>query len=112
MTIFSYSLHLKLDGMKEYIAANQLPMDLQRRVIQWFDFAWRYRKDMSEKELFEQLNDNFRAEIAIHVNLDTLKKVKMFEHCDPRFLRELVLKLKPMLCSPGEKGFKYNFFFC
>ena len=88
--------------MKEYIAANQLPMDLQRRVIQWFDFAWRYKKDVSEEELFQQLNDNFRAEIAIHVNLDTLKKVKMFEHCDPSFLRELVLKLKPMLCSPGK----------
>ena len=95
----------KLDGMKEYIAANQLPMDLQRRVIQWFDFAWRYKKDMSEEELFQQLNDNFRAEIAIHVNLDTLKKVKMFEHCDPSFLRELVLKLKPMLCSPGKTEF-------
>ncbi|XP_074633168.1 uncharacterized protein LOC141891977 isoform X4 [Acropora palmata] len=94
--------HKKLDGMKEYIAANQLPMDLQRRVIQWFDFAWRYKKDMSEEELFQQLNDNFRAEIAIHVNMDTLKKVKMFEHCDPGFLRELVLKLKPMLCSPGD----------
>ena len=91
--------------MKEYIAANQLPMDLQRRVIQWFDFAWRYKKDVSEEELFQQLNDNFRAEIAIHVNLDTLKKVKMFEHCDPSFLRELVLKLKPMLCSPGKTGF-------
>ena len=93
---------MQLDGMKEYIAANQLPMDLQRRVIQWFDFAWRYKKDMSEEKLFEHLNDNFRAEIAIHVNLDTLKKVKMFEHCDPGFLRELVLKLKPMLCSPGK----------
>lgn len=92
--------------MKEYIAANQLPMDLQRRVIQWFDFAWRYKKDMSEEELFQQLNDNFRAEIAIHVNMDTLKKVKMFEHCDPGFLRELVLKLKPMLCSPGTQGWK------
>ncbi|KAJ7392814.1 hypothetical protein OS493_010474 [Desmophyllum pertusum] len=94
--------HRKLDGMKQYIAANQLPMDLQRRVIQWFDFAWTYKKDMSEEELFQQLNDNFRAEIAIHVNLDTLKKVKMFEHCDPSFLRELVLKLKPVLCSPGD----------
>ena len=91
--------------MKQYIAANQLPMDLQRRVIQWFDFAWTYKKDMSEEELFQQLNDNFRAEIAIHVNLDTLKKVKMFEHCDPSFLRELVLKLKPVLCSPGKMDY-------
>ena len=64
--------------MKEYIAANQLPMDLQRRVVQWFDFAWRYKKDMSEEQLFQQLSDNFRAEIAIHVNLDTLKKVLTF----------------------------------
>jgi len=57
---------------------------------------------MSEEQLFQQLNDNFRAEIAIHVNLGTLKKVKMFEKCDPGFLRELVLKLKLMLCSPGK----------
>ena len=90
--------------MKEYIATKQLPMDLQRRVIQWFDYTWRYKKDMSEEELFERLNDNFKAEIAIHVNLDTLKKVKMFEHCEPGFLRELVLKLKHLLCSPGGRG--------
>lgn len=88
--------------MKAYFAANQLPIDLQRRVLQWYDYLWTYKKDMSEKELFQQLNDNFKAEIAIHVNLDMLKKVKMFEKCDPGFLRELVLKLKPLLCSPGD----------
>ena len=26
----------------------------------------------------------------------------MFQECDPGFLRELVLKLKPHLCSPGD----------
>ena len=88
--------------MKAYIAANQLPVDIQRRVVQWFDYLWTYKKDMNERELFQQLNHNFKTEIAIHVNLDMLKKVKMFEACDPGFLRELVLMLKPLLCSPGD----------
>ena len=39
----------------------------------------------------------------MYVNLFFLfPQVKMFEECDPGFLRELVLKLKPQLCSPGD----------
>lgn len=41
---------------------------------------------MSEEKLFEYFNDNFCVEIVIYVNLDMLKKVKMFEYCDFGFL--------------------------
>lgn len=45
---------------------------------------------------------HFQAEIAIHVHLDTLKKVEIFRNTEPGFLCELVLKLRPMLFSPGD----------
>ncbi|XP_001627476.3 cyclic nucleotide-gated channel cone photoreceptor subunit alpha isoform X2 [Nematostella vectensis] len=92
----------KLNGMKEYIEAYQLPAHLKKRVIHWFDYLWRHKRDMNEQELFHKLNDNFKAEIAIHVNLDTLIRVEMFHDCDPGFLHELVLKLRPVICSPGD----------
>lgn len=40
------------------------------------------------------LPDKLKAEIAIHVHLDTLKQVKIFQDCEPGLLAELVLKLK------------------
>jgi CRP-like cAMP-binding protein len=88
--------------MKAYITAHQLSAQLKRRVIQWYDYLWTHKRDMDEEKLFARLNDNFKAEIAIHVNLETLIKVEMFQDCDPGFLNDLVLKLKPSICSPGD----------
>lgn len=44
----------------------------------------------------------FRAEIAIHVHLETLKQVSLFKDCEPGLLLELVLKLKLAVFSPGD----------
>ena len=44
----------------------------------------------------------FRAEIAIHVHLDTLKQISLFKDCEPGLLVELVLKLKLQVFSPGD----------
>lgn len=57
-----------------------------------------------------------QAEIAINVHLDTLKRVEIFQNTEAGFLCELVLRLRPVLFSPGDyicrKGnFLQNFFF-
>lgn len=46
------------------------------------------------------LPDKLKAEIAIHVHLDTLKQVKIFQDCEPGLLAELVLKLKVSASLP------------
>ena len=48
------------------------------------------------------LPDKLKAEIAIHVHLDTLKRVALFQDCEPGLLVELVLKLKLQVFSPGD----------
>lgn len=48
------------------------------------------------------LPDRLKAEIAIHVHLDTLKRVDIFQNTEAGFLCELVLRLKPVLFSPGD----------
>lgn len=49
--------------------------DLEKRVIKWFDFLWTNKKAVDEREVLKYLPDKLRAEIAINVHLDTLKKV-------------------------------------
>jgi hypothetical protein len=43
-----------------------------------------------------------KAEIAINVHLDTLKRVEIFQNTEAGFLCELVLRLRPVLFSPGD----------
>ena len=48
------------------------------------------------------LSDKLKGEIAIHVHLDTLKRVEIFQNTEAGFLCELVLRLRPVLFSPGD----------
>lgn len=45
---------------------------------------------------------SLQAEIAINVHLDTLKRVEIFQNTEAGFLCELVLRLRPVLFSPGD----------
>lgn len=54
---------------------HQVTKDLEKRVIKWFDFLWTNKKAVDEREVLKYLPDKLRAEIAINVHLDTLKKV-------------------------------------
>lgn len=48
------------------------------------------------------LPDKLKAEIAIHVHLETLKKVKLFQDQESGLLVQLVLKLRLQVFSPGD----------
>lgn len=68
--------------------------DLEDRVIRWFDYMWSNKQSLDEGQVLASLPEKLKAEIAIHVHLDTLKQVKIFQDCEPGLLAELVLKLQ------------------
>lgn len=63
---------------------------------------WISQKSSDEDRSVACLPDRLKAEIAIHVHLDTLKRVDIFQNTEAGFLCELVLRLKPVLFSPGD----------
>ncbi|XP_073470750.1 cyclic nucleotide-gated channel alpha-3 isoform X1 [Aquarana catesbeiana] len=92
----------KIDSIKQYMQFRNVSKDLEARVIKWFDYLWTNKKTMDEKEVLKSLPDKLKAEIAINVHLDTLKKVRIFQDCEAGLLVELVLKLRPQVFSPGD----------
>ncbi|XP_065557093.1 cyclic nucleotide-gated cation channel subunit A-like isoform X1 [Artemia franciscana] len=92
----------KMDGIKQYMEFRKVSKELEDRVIKWFDYLWSNKQSLNEEEILGTLPDKLKAEIAIHVHLDTLKKVKIFQDCEPGLLTELVLKLKLQVFSPSD----------
>ena len=92
----------RMDGVKRYMKLRGVTKDLESRVIKWFDYMWNNKESMDEEIILSALPDKLRAEIAIHVHLQTLKQVSIFEDCEPGLLVQLVLKLKLAVFSPGD----------
>lgn len=80
----------------------RVPNHLQVKVIKWFDYLWLTQKCSDEERAVSCLPDKLKAEIAINVHLDTLKRVEIFQNTEAGFLCELVLRLRPVLFSPGD----------
>ncbi|XP_066583612.1 cyclic nucleotide-gated channel alpha-3 isoform X2 [Prorops nasuta] len=92
----------KLDGVKTYMRMRRVPNHLQVKVIKWFDYLWLTQKCSDEERAVSCLPDKLKAEIAINVHLDTLRRVEIFQNTEAGFLCELVLRLRPVLFSPGD----------
>lgn len=86
----------RMDSVKQYMEFRKVSKELEHRVIKWFDYLWSNKQSLNEDSVLNALPDKLRAEIAIHVHLDTLKQVKIFQDCEPGLLTEIVLKLKVM----------------
>ena len=67
----------RVDTLKHYMQFRHVSKVLEQRVIRWFDYLWTNQKTIDEQEVLRSLPNKLRAEIAINVHLDTLKKVKI-----------------------------------
>lgn len=92
----------KMDSVKQWMKFQKVNKELEERIIKWFDYLWANRQTLDEEAVTAILPDRLKAETAIHVHLETLKRVQLFQDCEPGLLVQLVLKLKLQVFSPGD----------
>ncbi|CAL1261578.1 unnamed protein product [Larinioides sclopetarius] len=102
MNVTRSEFQRRMDGVKQYLEFRKVSKELENRVIKWFDYLWINRQSLDEDDVTSVLPDKLKAEIAIHVHMETLKRVKVFQDCEPGLLVQLVLKLKLQVFSPGD----------
>jgi len=67
---------------------------LKHRIVSWFGYIWSQKQTSREEDILDFLPIKLKTELAMQVHLETLKRVKIFQDCDPGLLVELVLKLR------------------
>lgn len=91
------------EAVKQYMIFHGVGDDLQKRVVAWFDYMWETKKSSLDRDsVLCKLPKTLKMEIAVQVHLATLKQVKVFADVEPGLLKEIVLKLRPQVYSPGD----------
>jgi cyclic nucleotide gated channel alpha 3 len=93
----------KVDSVKRYMQMRKVEKNLQTHVLDWFNYSWANSKGADENEIITKLLPaNLQVEISINIHLEALKRVHIFQDCEPGLLEELVLKLKLQMFSPSD----------
>jgi cyclic nucleotide gated channel alpha 3 len=96
------ALQEKVDLVKEFLKTHNIEDKFGSRVQAYFDYLWSSPTLDQQDNVLECLPSKLCDEIAMNINMDTLKRVAIFQDCEPGLLRELVSKLKSKLFSPGD----------
>ena len=69
----------KMDSIKQYMVFRKVTTNIERRVLQWFDYLWSNKASLEEENIMNMMPGKLKGEIALFVHLDTLKKVRIFQ---------------------------------
>ncbi|CAJ0608047.1 unnamed protein product [Cylicocyclus nassatus] len=90
-----------LDGCKSYMIYRKVHRLLQRKAVEYFSYTWAHGGgQVDEEEIEEYLPPRLYGQLAVHIHMETLRRVKLFEDCEPNLLYELILKLELRVYSP------------
>uniref|UniRef100_T1IQ57 Cyclic nucleotide-binding domain-containing protein n=1 Tax=Strigamia maritima TaxID=126957 RepID=T1IQ57_STRMM len=92
----------RIDRVHAYMHHMNIPLELQDRINTWFEYNWQENKGIDEEIILNQLPKKMKSDLALYIHFNTLKKVQLFRGLETELLKELVLKLKPMLFLPGD----------
>ncbi|XP_041454743.1 cyclic nucleotide-gated cation channel beta-3-like [Lytechinus variegatus] len=92
----------QMDDTMNLLQVWNIPESVQKRVRSYYIYSWDQGAVLDERDLLLGVPIRMQTDIAINVHMDTLSRVSLFQDCDKMLLRDLVLKLRPLVYLPNE----------
>lgn len=92
----------RFDHISGYMHAMKVPPSTVERVKRWCSYTWATQKSFDELAILDALPLKLRTDVTMNVHYETLRKVTLFHGCDPGLLKELVVKLRPIIFLDGD----------
>lgn len=100
MDIVKAGYRKKMEEISAFLIYRAIPVDLQKRVHEYYDHLWESRMGHDESALLEDIPEPLKSDLALFMRQDLLKKVPFFKEASHDLLRDIVMTLKPKVYLP------------
>jgi hypothetical protein len=86
------------EGRKEsillYLRQNHTSGHLMSKITNYYNYIWKNKKGVNEKEMFENLPQQLKLELMLHLSKDLLNKVNLFKSSSKGLQEELLSRME------------------
>ncbi len=91
-----------LDRLSTFMSYRNIPLELQRRIRDYYTFLWQNRQGYDEAAILAELPPALRTEVALALKREFIEKVPFFKGASHQLVRELALEMRPVVFTPGD----------
>nr|4D7S_A Chain A, STHK_CNBD_CGMP [Spirochaeta thermophila DSM 6192]4D7S_B Chain B, STHK_CNBD_CGMP [Spirochaeta thermophila DSM 6192]4D7T_A Chain A, STHK_CNBD_CAMP [Spirochaeta thermophila DSM 6192]4D7T_B Chain B, STHK_CNBD_CAMP [Spirochaeta thermophila DSM 6192] len=92
----------RMERVTAFLSYKKISPELQRRILEYFDYLWETRRGYEEREVLKELPHPLRLAVAMEIHGDVIEKVPLFKGAGEDFIRDIILHLEPVIYGPGE----------
>lgn len=95
-----------LEKLKAFINYRRIPISLQRRIRDYYSYIWKNKFGYDEKSFLAELPAGLQNEVSLYLKKDMIKRIPLFHNIDDSFLKEVSIRMKPLIFTPGDFVFR------
>ena len=106
----------KQDRIDTFMRYRNIPAELQRKILEYYEYVWDSRRGYDESTVFNDLPINLKTRLSLVLNRDLIEKVPLFQGASNDLVKDIILKLEPITFMPddvivekGEMGYEMYF---
>lgn len=94
-----------MEKVEAFVVNRRFPPELRERIQLYYEYLWSKRLVYDERTLLGELPEGLRSEVSLFLVRDILEKAPLFQGAGDNFLREIALRLRQIVLTPGEYVF-------
>jgi Cyclic nucleotide-binding domain/Ion transport protein len=95
-----------LEKLKAFINYRYLPSNIQKRIRDYYTYIWKNKLGYDETSFLSELPLGLKNEVSLYLKRDMIKRISLFQNIDDNFLREVSIRMRPLIFTPGDFIFK------
>ncbi|KAK7275359.1 hypothetical protein RIF29_16474 [Crotalaria pallida] len=96
-TVRDEEIRLKKMDKEHWMFRRLLPESLKERIRRYEHYKWQMNRGVDEEALIQELPKDIRRDIKLHLCINLVKRVPLFESMDNELLEAMCERLKPVL---------------
>ncbi len=95
-----------LEKVHAFIRYRNLPIELERRINDYYSYVWEQRLGYDETSVLTALPPGLKTEVSLYLKREVLERVNIFRDASEEFIREISIFLHAQIVMPGDYVFK------